>query len=497
MGSTRSRQGSAALSHVQGRAPRQAIALVAALVVVLLAAPVAMAGTARVDGTTLFYRAPAAGEVNNVTVAQSGDSYTITDAAPMTAGPGCSEDGGAVVCTADPAIDQIWVNAGDGDDTVVIAASTRAQVFGGAGNDTLGGGSGEDLVDGSTGNDIIEVQDGVRDSVSCGDGSDSVTSDRADVVPRPQCEFNDDGFSPTTTILAGPLGPPGNTAPHFDFQADEPAQFFCAVAPVGAPMTFESCVPNQALAAPTEGEWVFKVYAQDDIGPGSVAEVAFVVDTTPPTVTISGPASPIATSTPTFDITADEPSVRFECALDGGPFTRCDASYTALPLADGDHVLEVRGTDPGRNETIATFPFRVAMPGSNTQNGVAPAAPPVAPRRIIIDSLVLISGARVKMSRRGVVGIRLTCAGRRTCKGRMRITTAAPVRRKSKKLVTLGSKRFSISANKSRKIKVRFSKSKRRLARRLKRFKAKVVINEVDERGNTRISSRVFILRAR
>ncbi len=79
----------------------------------------------------------------------------------------------------------------------------------------------------------------------------------------------------------------------------------------------------------------------------------------------------------------------------------------------------------------------------------------------------------------------------------MRITTAEPVSRKSRKLVTLGSKRFTIAANKKRKVNVRFSKSKRRLAKRLKRFKAKVVISEVDQRGNPRISSRIFILRAR
>ena len=36
-----------------------------------------------------------------------------------------------------------------------------------------------------------------------------------------------------------------------------------------------------------------------------------------------------------------------------------------------------------------------------------------------------------------------------------------------------------------------------RLAKRLKRFKAKAVIREIDSRGNPRISSRIFILRAR
>jgi hypothetical protein len=79
----------------------------------------------------------------------------------------------------------------------------------------------------------------------------------------------------------------------------------------------------------------------------------------------------------------------------------------------------------------------------------------------------------------------------------MSLTTAEPVTRKRRKLVTLGSKKFTIAAGKKRNVKVRLSKSKRKLARKLKRFKAKVVIREVDQRGNPRISSRVFILRAR
>ena len=470
--------------------------MAAALLVGLLAASPAIAANATVSNGQLRYTS-GSGEANSVTITQSGDSYRISDeTAPISPGDGCTADGAAVDCvSADAPIGLIFVNVGDGDDVVVVNAFTPAEIYGRAGDDTLTGGNGADIVEGFTGNDTINVQDGLRDKrVRCGDGSDSVTSDRADVVPRPECEVNDDGFFPTTTILAGPLGPPGNTAPSFDFVADEsPVQYFCAIAPVDAPLTFSGCAPNDSFAAPTQGEWIFKVYAQDDIGGGSAAEVAFTVDTNPATLTISGPASPVATSTPKFEFSADEPNVRFECSLDGSAFSRCGSPYTAEPLPDGDHVLEVRGTDLGRNETIASFPFRVSMPGPN---GVPPNTP-VAPRRLIIDSLVLISGAGVKMSRRGVVGIRLSCAGIRTCKGRMRITTAEPVRRKSKKLVTLGSKRFTIGANKKRKINVRFSKSKRRLARRLKRFKAKVVINEVDQRGNPRISSRIFILRTR
>ena len=148
------------------------------------------------------------------------------------------------------------------------------------------------------------------------------------------------------------------------------------------------------------------------------------------------------------------------------------------------------------HSTTSDVPFKIeAVPGGG---GVGPPTPPSAkPSRIVIESLVLIAANPVRMSRRGLVRIRLTCAGTIKCQGRMQITTAQPVRRKSRKLVTLGSKHFSIGANKKRTIRVRFSKSKRRLARRLKRFKAKVVIHEIDRRGNPRISSRVFILRAR
>ena len=101
------------------------------------------------------------------------------------------------------------------------------------------------------------------------------------------------------------------------------------------------------------------------------------------------------------------------------------------------------------------------------------------------------------MSRKGRVSISLTCAGAAKCNGRLSITTAEPVSKRDRRLVTLGAKKFTIAANKKRRINVRFSKSKMRLAKRLKRFKAKAVIREIDSKGNPRISTRVFVIRAR
>jgi hypothetical protein len=244
--------------------------------------------------------------------------------------------------------------------------------------------------------------------------------------------------------------------------------------------------------------YTFSVTGTDEFGNVATTPTtrSFRLDTTSPEVIVTR-LPPFDTSTAHFQLDAiDASPVTFQCAIrDTAGSQPCSSIFTTAPLADGAYVLLVTGSD-GANATTVEVPFRIeAVRGGG---GVGPPTPPtVQPSKIIIDSLVLISGSAVKMSKRGIVAINLHCAGKLRCKGRMKITTAAPVSRKSRKLVTLGSKRFSISANKKRKVRVRLSKSKRRLAKRLKRFKAKVVINEIDQRGNPRISSRVFILRAR
>jgi hypothetical protein len=54
-------------------------------------------------------------------------------------------------------------------------------------------------------------------------------------------------------------------------------------------------------------------------------------------------------STPTFSFTASDPLASFECALDGAAAGPCSSPYTTDPLADGEHSLEVRATDPQAN----------------------------------------------------------------------------------------------------------------------------------------------------
>jgi hypothetical protein len=58
---------------------------------------------------------------------------------------------------------------------------------GGAGADRLLGGAGRDVLDGGSGDDSIAAADGVRDTIRCGRGRDTVVADRRDSIAR-DCE---------------------------------------------------------------------------------------------------------------------------------------------------------------------------------------------------------------------------------------------------------------------------------------------------------------------
>jgi Ca2+-binding RTX toxin-like protein len=82
----------------------------------------------------------------------------------------------------------ITVDAGEGDDTIIGAASVSSALSGGDGNDVITGGTaddvlmgndGQDTINGGAGNDDINAGDG-DDSVLAGAGDDTVTGDDGD-----------------------------------------------------------------------------------------------------------------------------------------------------------------------------------------------------------------------------------------------------------------------------------------------------------------------------
>lgn len=382
------------------------------------------------------------------------------------------------------------------------------------GTDVLVGNGGPNTFVGSGGDDIFDVSGGGSDVVVCGAGSDEVTLDRTDTVRYrfdaehgTTCETIDDGAPPSNTrITSGPSGLTND--PKWSFTSDEPwASYECAFAPTAPELDTASWVPcrsGQSHAPSGQGDQVFGVRATDDQGSvDQAATQAFTLDTVAPDTEVQGPSGTISNPAPEFFLSSNDPAATFLCSFDRQFFFTCSSPVVpSPPLADGPHVLEVVAEDPATNRdaTPARVDFTVNTRGSGPGPGDGPTPNPQTPvqqAKIIIGSLVLISGNAVKMSRKGRVSISLTCAGTATCKGRLSITTAEPVTKKSKKLVTLGAKKFQIAGNKKRRINVQFSKSKARLAKRLKRFKAKALIREIDSRGNPRISTRLFVLRAR
>jgi hypothetical protein len=471
------------------------VALGAMLLFGLLAPGPAFGARVEMVGTTLTYT-PDFEEVDNLSVDQRTDGFftlTSTGSTPLNDGDGVGVGcevvvaGDVATATCPPPVGSIVIDVGSRDDTVTLAASVTVPA-------TLTGGNGVDTLTGGSGNDTLHLRkNGAGDRANCGAGDDTVDLDREDVA-SPDCEALD--YPPQTTITGGPPVVTGNaTGLVFTFRSDPDASLLCNLAgPVGfsgVPCADRLELPRPPATTLPDGSYVFQIISNDGISEGPTARQTFTVDTIAPQVIVTR-LSPTDGSTAHFQLDAvDTTAVTFECWIGTAAPAPCSDIFSTPALPDGDYVLFVRATDAAAHGSTADVPFTIRTPAAAAQQ------PAAQPRRIIIDSLVLISGRTVKMSRRGVVAISLTCAGTRKCSGRMKITTAEPVSRKSRKLVTLGSKRFSIAANKRKKVRVRFSKSKRRLARRLKRFKAKVVINEIDQRGNPRISSRVFVLRAR
>jgi diguanylate cyclase (GGDEF)-like protein len=99
-------------------------------------------------------------------VTESGHGATISP------GAGCwNFSPGTVYC---PLPNSINVDAGDGDDSVVVYSWIPATLHGGPGNDQLYGGGGKDLLDGGDGNDLLGGGDG-GDTIRGGPGNDTVT----------------------------------------------------------------------------------------------------------------------------------------------------------------------------------------------------------------------------------------------------------------------------------------------------------------------------------
>jgi sugar lactone lactonase YvrE len=160
--------------------------------------------------------------------------------------------------------------------------------------------------------------------------------------------FTVDALVPETSITAGPSGLTNDPTPSFEFTSTKHGSSFACSLDGAPPVACQSPLTTDTLA---EGPHTFAVVATDAQGNADPTPASrdFTVDTTPPqTVLDSGPGPLTSDRTPRFEFSS-EPGATFACSLDGAPAAPCASPFTAPPLADGAHTLEIAATDAAGN----------------------------------------------------------------------------------------------------------------------------------------------------
>ncbi|MCY1073847.1 adventurous gliding motility protein AgmC [Archangium lansingense] len=103
--------------------------------------------------------------------------------------------------------------------------------------------------------------------------------------------------------------------------------------------------------------------------PKSAANTFTVDVTKPDTSIVTGPPASTNATSATFDFNASETGVRYECSLNGAPFTSCQDPETFSGLTERSHTLQVRAIDAAGNvdDTPASHTWTVDLTAPNTR----------------------------------------------------------------------------------------------------------------------------------
>lgn len=167
-----------------------------------------------------------------------------------------------------------------------------------------------------------------------------------------------DSSPPDTVIDSGPSAPTTATDATVSFSSPDAgpgASFTCARDNLPA----APCVSPWTVDGLADGTHTVQIAVRDAAGnlDPSPATRSWRVDTTPPTVQITGgPSGATRDSTPffTFDATDSPNPVTTECRITGSggtDFVPCHNHYTAATIPDGDAVFVVRARDQVGLET--------------------------------------------------------------------------------------------------------------------------------------------------
>ncbi len=203
----------------------------------------------------------------------------------------------------------------------------------------------------------------------------------------PDKEPSDDGLGGGSSMPTGPIDTRITQAPamfskdevaRFEFTSNlAAAKFVCRIddkQPVDCTSPFSKKLDD--------GSHRFSVRANDGNGTSddSPAEHLWTIDTVAPktTLTVAPPATDNSTMV-TFEFSANEDNVTFECSLDGRAFATCRSGDSFGPLADGDHTFAVRAKDRAGNVDASpakhSWDVDTTMPDTTLLSGPPNASP--------------------------------------------------------------------------------------------------------------------------
>jgi hypothetical protein len=188
-------------------------------------------------------------------------------------------------------------------------------------------------------------------------------------------DFTVDTIAPELALRPPPI--PSRTSlarPTAFFKIADANAFAASCSVDGGPVA--ACDGDAGFAAPAalpEGAHAYQITAIDAAGHASAADVAFVVDTTPPSVTITGgPPTPTSDDTATFTFTTSADTTRVRCELDTGAVVDpCTSGVTFTAITPGPHTFTATAYDDAlpENTASATYPFAIGICGDDVAQG--------------------------------------------------------------------------------------------------------------------------------
>ena len=163
-----------------------------------------------------------------------------------------------------------------------------------------------------------------------------------------------DTTPPTASITAKPTSPTGSTTASFSFTSNEPGSKFQYYRDTGSwgptSPTSTASITYNSLG---NGSHAFHVRAIDPAGNVSQpVSYSWVIDTTPPTISItSGPSGYVQSTNATFSFSSGEGTATFQCKLDGGSYSSCTSPAGFTSLQPGQHTFYVYATDSLGNQS--------------------------------------------------------------------------------------------------------------------------------------------------